>query len=347
MYVGIMRAGDLFNIAKVDRIRLESMKIPKYAGYQRALIEGRVDSIRDYLNTPGSTFPNAIIVSIDSDAIETWIDVDKSHHISILEVKIDNGAVTIIDGQHRCAALDNAPENFEVIVTFFIDLEMFKCAQVFAKINSTQKAVNPSIAFQLFGYAKDRSPQKTAHNIAEILNNKEGSPFFKKLLMLGSKDTWSEGTLSQSTFCKYLMSLYTRNPNHDENQLLRNEKLEMYNNYPLREFFIQKQDDKIMEIVWKFFYNVANTWKDQWHDESGKSILIKTTGYISFIEVLKKWLLSSQKDQIINNKDVDSILSNIKNKYEKSSTKFIRKNYPAGHQGVVKLRDSLLKNLNL
>ncbi len=347
VYVGVMRAKDLYYLAEVDRIRLESLKIPKYAGYQRALAEDRVDSIRDYLDTPDSTFPNAIIVSIDSDFIDNWTEVEGGQNVSVLQVKKEKGAVRIIDGQHRAAALDKAPEDFFVIVTIFIDLDIFKCAHIFAKINSTQKSVNPSIAFQLFGYQEKRSPQKTAHDIAEVLNSKQGSPFYKKLLMLGSKDDWCVGTLSQATFCKYLMTLYTKNFEADENSLLRGEKLEMYDNYPLRTLFVEGKDDEIMKIVWKFFFRIAKTWETQWNDNTATSILVKTTGYIAFIHVLKKWLLSSRKEEVLQDSGVAEAFQRIKVMYESGTKKFISDNFPSGSKGVKILTDSLLIDLQL
>jgi len=348
MYVGVISAKDLYYIAEVDRIRLESLKVPKYAGYQRALAEHRVNSIRDYLNTPDSTFPNSIIMSIDSEYISTWKGVDlPNNKFSLLKIKKEKGAIKIIDGQHRCAALDSAKEDFYTIVTIFVDLDIIKCAQIFSKINSTQKSVNPSIAFQLFGYAENRSPQKTAHDIAEALNETKGSPFYRKLLMLGTKDEWSKGTLSQSTFCKHLMRLYTKNPESDENSLLREQKLTMYENYPLRETFIKGEDNRILEILWKFFYHIAKTWEGQWNDATGPSILVKTTGYIAFIEVMKKWLLGPNKKQVLNDEGVEEAFARIKATYENNEKKFVRTLYPSGQQGVQLLRDSLINDLNL
>jgi len=347
LYIGVMNADDLFHIAEADRIRLESLKFPKYAGFQRSLVSERVNEIRNYLDTPFSTFPNSIIVSLDSEYILNWEDIDNISNVSSLILQKDKGVLTIIDGQHRAAALDEAPSKFQVIVTFFIDLVMIQSAQIFAKINSTQKAVNPSIAFQLFGYAEDRSPQKAAHDIAYKLNTSEGSPFYKKLRMLGTKDDWAIGTLSQSTFSKNLMRLYTKDPTRDEYRLLRKESLEEYLNYPLRMNFIKGEDEIILSIVWRFFYHVAKTWETQWNDESGRSILTKTTGYTSFLEVLRTWLLSSRGVEAYKDEGVKESLEKIKRKYEEPQNAFIRENYPAGHQGVVKLRNALLKDLDL
>jgi DGQHR domain-containing protein len=344
-YAGVISALDLQYISKADTLRLTDLKIPKYAGYQRALIPERVDDIRDYLLTPQSTFPNAIIVNIDSEYIKNWDSIKGQESVSVLEIKREKGVVQIIDGQHRVAALDAVDKDFLVILSIFIDLELTQRAGIFAKINSTQKSVNPSIAFQLFGYAEDRSPQKTAHDIAEILNTTTGSPFYKRLRMFGTKDEWTKGTLSQSTFSKTLMTLYSSDPVSDENKLLRNEELEPNNKCPLREYFRNKDDKTVLTIVWKYFYNVYQTWPDQWNDLDGQSILVKTTGYIALIQVLRQWLLSKNSSQIINNNGVIEMFEQIKSKYE--NFRFVRANYPSGNQGVIILRDSLLKDLNL
>ncbi len=345
LQVAVMRGTDLYGVATADRLRLEELRVPKYAGFQRALSSQRVDSIRDYLQTPRATFPNAIIVSIDSDYIEQWTDVEGCAGVSRLVLRREAGAITIIDGQHRAAALDAAGEGFLVIVTFFLDLEMERMAEIFAKINSTQKAVNPSIAFQLFGYGEDRSPQRTAHEIATILNTSEGSPFYKQLRMLGTKDGWAQGRLSQSTFCKTLMTLYTRKPEEDENRLLRGETLEAYPSFPMREWFIRREDPRILQTFWKFFYNVASVWPEQWADPTGESILLKTTGYSAFVDVLKKWLLSDRAAQVRDDDGVQGALQAIAEDYRQPQTRFIRVNYPSGNQGRILLRDSLLEHL--
>ncbi len=349
LYVGAMKAHDLYAIAKVDRIRLESMKIPKYAGFQRPLVQDRISAIRDYLDTPRCTFPNAIILSLDSEYIENWEDVQGGSNVSTLNVRREEGAAKIIDGQHRSAALDASQQGFEVIVSIFVDLEMGRSAEIFSKINSTQKAVNPSIAFQLFGYAEDRSPQRTAHEIAEIFNTTEGSPFYKRLRMLGTKDNWSMGgTLSQSTFCKELMRLYTRDPTRDENRLLRKEKLDTYSDYPFRDWFIESNDQKILETVWRFFVRIANTWPEQWWDKGGESNLTKTTGYAAFIQILRIWLLNgSQANQVLEDNGVEELFKRIKEKYESPQHRFVSKNYRAGNEGVVNLRDALVKDLKV
>jgi len=347
LYISTIKAEDLYELASADRIRLESLKVPKYAGYQRAINMERVDAIRDYIRTPRSNFPGAIILSLDSEFIEDWQSPQNGTSLSTLIIEKKPGAFKIIDGQHRVGALNVCPPDFQVIVTFFVDLEVARCAEIFSKINSTQRAVNPSIAFQLFGYSEDRSPRKTAHDIAETLNTTEGSPFYKRLKMLGTKDAWSAGTLSQSTFCKELMTLYTKNPEQDENILLCKEKLDGYPGYPMRDWFIEGNDRKILETVWKFYFHVAETWSEQWLDPTGSSILTKTTGYIAFMQVMRHWLLTPRNAQVLNDSGVKEAFQEIKVLYTQPDRKFIKDNYPSGNQGVVKLRRALIHDFHL
>lgn len=356
--VGVMKARDLYSLAQADRMRLEALEVPKYAGIQRPLDHARVEQIRDYLETPTSNFPNAIVVTLDSHYILEWPDGDDpaSRTSRIIVEKADN-VMTIIDGQHRAAALDAADDDFEVIVSIFLDLAEIDCAEIFAKINSTQKKVNASIAFQLFGYSRHRSPQRTAHDVAYQMNKTPGSPFHRRILMMGKKDAFcTDGYLSQSAFCKGIMSLYARSPEKDQNALAKGKPLEMYGGFPLRRWFIEASDENILETVWIYFYHVASVWQDQWYDKGGTSILAKTTGFNALVQVLKKYLilLSRRNDSGLTREEVRKGLEDLKksmdevrDKYEGADFRFVRANWPAGNQGVVKLRDRLLEDLGI
>lgn len=199
----------------------------------------------------------------------------------------------------------------------------------------------------MFGYAEGRSPQRTAHEIAQTLNTTEGSPFYRRLRMLGTKDDWSIGTLSPSTFCKQLMRLYTKNPQQDENNLLLRKALESYYGHPLRSLFIEGKDDQILKITWRFFYHIAKTWPDQWSVQNVDSILVRTTGYAAFVEVLRAWLLSPRAREVLQDMGVREALDDIKDRYSASESRFVRANYPAGNQGVQRLRNGLVRDLGL
>src|SRR6185436_13580442 len=78
----------------------------------------------------------------------------------------------ILDGQHRIEGLKNGfsdphsnADRFELNVVIFVDLDMDDQSMVFATVNKAQTKVNKSLVYDLFAYAKTRSPQRTAHSI--------------------------------------------------------------------------------------------------------------------------------------------------------------------------------------
>src|SRR6202023_2453792 len=97
-----------------------------------------------------------------------------------LEIRRDERVAKVLDGQHRIEGLrallsENRP--FELVITIFVDADIEEQALIFATINKTQTKVSKSLVYDLFELAKSRSPQKTCHNIAMLLNQQEGSPF--------------------------------------------------------------------------------------------------------------------------------------------------------------------------
>jgi DGQHR domain-containing protein len=365
-YAISMNAEDLVGMWRADELRLRQLKLQQYGGYQRAIKDERVDEIRDYLSTPRSTFPTSITVSVDSEFLEflepkadeklekafagiEWMSADgpvkdmpkkfRSSYPNLLaRIKKNPDAFKIIDGQHRADALDAAPPGFQVLVGMYIDLDIAQSAEIFRRINSTQRQVNPSIAFQLFGYAVERSPQKTAHKIATALNKSPGSPFASMLKLIGTKDELG-GILAQSTFSKHLMELYSDNPVADEHSLLRKEPLRE-DGSPLRQLFIAKNDAEIMQIVWKFFAQVKFLWKDEWASKERSTILTRTTGYAGFIRALKDYL----KTLPVEDRTLDAgipDLTPIKELFLEEKTRFISDNYPSGAKGQSMLHKAL------
>lgn len=345
-YAGTMRAADLAFMAKSDVLRLKNLEVPKYEGYQRALDEERVDTIRKFLATSHGVFPGSIIVNVNSENVVGWEDatvaVPESHggqtaaaappatippppttdaqagdvpattinpagaaqpngqakvdNLSIIRMKRLEETLAVIDGQHRAAALAESNVDLWVPVTFFIDLEMVKCAEIFRVVNANQKKINPSISYQLFGYSDHPSPQKTAHNVARTLNETEGSPFYRRLKMIGKKDEFSQGALSQATFARELIALYSRKPVSDEYDLLLGRKLSDDAKLPLRPLFMAGDEKGIATTVWYFFAGVASQWETSW--KSPESILWRTTGYVALMRVLKEWLLSAHAGEL-------------------------------------------------
>ncbi|MDQ7057067.1 MAG: DGQHR domain-containing protein [Ghiorsea sp.] len=112
---------------------------------------------------------------------KTGEGIDEDNKLSL---RGDSKIAKIIDGQHRLFGLERQlkedptfkEEEFELIVTIFIDIDEEYQANIFSTINKAQTKVNKSIVYDLYSLAKTRSPQRTVHNVIKLLNEKEESP---------------------------------------------------------------------------------------------------------------------------------------------------------------------------
>ena len=106
------------------------------------------------------------------------------------------------------------------------DLTIEEKAYVFSTINSNQTKVPPSLIFDLFDVSNLRSPNKTVHHIARVMNCSVESPFYNRLKMLGKKEqSQKNATLSQGTFAKTILMLISKDPNEDARLIKRGLKL--------------------------------------------------------------------------------------------------------------------------
>jgi DGQHR domain-containing protein len=188
-----------------------------YAGIQRDLNEKRAEEIRQYVNSFDASFPNTFIVSVKSEDILS----DENGQLSI---RAHEGAASIIDGQHRLAGFSDYKKNdFDLIVSIFIDLPLEDQAMLFATINLKQTKVNASLVYDLYGETKLRSPQKTCHNISKLLNEESSSPFFHRIKPLGKSTDEYTGILTQATFVKRLLPMVCKNPDEIRDELKKKE----------------------------------------------------------------------------------------------------------------------------
>ena len=96
------------------------------------------------------------------------------------------------------------------------DLTVAEEAYIFSTINSNQRKVDPSLIYDLFDVSTNRSPQKTAHEIARVMNSSTSSPFYNRLKMLGKKASGQDkASLSQGTFAKSILMLISKKPDED------------------------------------------------------------------------------------------------------------------------------------
>lgn len=255
-------------------------------GVQRDLSSKRTKEIALFCSDPDAVFPTPIVVSVHLDK-NICIDTDKKKILFPDNVVIGD----VIDGQHRLWGIGQSSDAdlFELPVVFMFGLNVEEKAYIFSTINSNQTKVNPSLIYDLFDITTTRSPQKTAHQMARVLNSEPTSPFFNRLKMLGRKDeNQDNATLSQGTFCKSLLKLISASPEKDALEIKKGNPLSDKNpNLPFRKYFIDNSDEIIAKILYNCFSALKDTFPQQWaypHD----NILWKTTGFNGIMISLSK-----------------------------------------------------------
>ena len=208
-YLGALKASKLIGITKTNRRELGE-------GVQRELSKARVKGIQQYCQDPDATFPTPIILAIETTG-KTYIQESKSAKgIYEFVFSEDSTIAEILDGQHRIEGIRSCEtvDELELPIVIMCDLTEEEKAYVFSTINRNQVKVDKSLIYDLFELSEKRSPYKTCHEIARILNSKPSSPFYRRLKMLGKKGGVTE-SLSQGTFVEYLCNLISRKPKED------------------------------------------------------------------------------------------------------------------------------------
>lgn len=292
-YIGVMKHEDLVKISYADIRRLEvgdeKREVEVYSGIQRELSKNRVKELGKYVNLVDATFPSSVILHIKEE------DVEYDSDSKLMKLPFRDNVAKVLDGQHRIAGLEDfegKSDNFDVNVTIFIEMELEDQAIVFATINKTQTKVNKSLVADLFAFAKNRSPQKTAHNIVRALNQKEGSPFKDKIKILGTADDKEKETITQSTFSEKIIDLISKDPMDDRNTYKKGKTPDKFSGKelerrPLRNIFIDEKDADIAKILWNFFDAVQDKWPNSWWKVEREKVLNKSTGFIALMRFFK------------------------------------------------------------
>jgi DGQHR domain-containing protein len=222
-YVGVIRADDLLAICKFDYRRMQfKNEYADYLGIQRKLNDKRIKEIKKYVDTVDACFPTSIVISIDGkcatieeterqDFMLLRISEYSDPEAPELSIALEQVA-TIIDGQHRLKGLEEASKtDFELSVSVFVEADEATQASIFSIVNLAQTKVNKSLAYDLFAYAKERSPEKTCHEIVVALDKLENSPFRGRIKRLGVRTEGRFGeTLSQATIVRDCCLIYRR-----------------------------------------------------------------------------------------------------------------------------------------
>jgi DGQHR domain-containing protein len=340
-YVGTMDAEDLVAISYADIRRLEERDVEKYLGIQRTLNPARVQDLVKYVNTVDATFPTAVILAVASDKVVF------DHEKGIMSVVRDESVAKIIDGQHRIAGLKYyRGGTFMVNVAMFVDMDIEDQAIVFATINLSQTKVSKSLAYDLYEYAKQRSPQKTSHNVVRLLNRENGSPFKDKVKILGRATPGKDAeTLTQATIVEALLPYITTNRIEDRDRIKRGEKLERPSAADdtriLRNLFIDEKDEDIALIVWNYFAAVQRRWPYAWGEKEQGNILNRTTGFLALMKFLAIAYRSyGQMGAVVPSEFFETLFAEVK----LTDGEFTPERFPPGGSGTSTLYRQLVED---
>lgn len=334
-YVVVLPAELLLQVAASDRMRATMNKDGRgytLEGTQRLIQDKRLGEIADYINRVDSTFPSSIIVAANYD-LETGFDQGELEYISSDEdgIPLDATRVwtitesedgchkliipsseklaAIIDGQHRLFSFARAEsvamKEMNLLCSVFIDLPKALQAQIFATINSTQKRVDRSLTYELFGYnVSDEdevywTPDKLAVFFTRKLSTDIDSPLQGRIMVAPKRDAALEELAAKASWrvstavvVDGILRLFSSNPKRDANLMRKDEasprrELEdgPKDRSPLREVFIEGND----ALIYKMVLNYMKASEDVfWRDASKDSFIFRTIGVQSIFDILRK-----------------------------------------------------------
>lgn len=297
-------------------------------GVQRDASEERIKKIGEYCSDPDAIFPTPIVVSVDSNA-GVYIDEERRKII----VKGDESLIgDVIDGQHRLWGIDRSSniDAFTLPVVLMFDLTTEQKAYVFSTINSNQVKVSPSLIYDLFDVTEKRSPHKTVHQIARVMNNAEDSPFYNRLKMLGKKESNQENaTLSQGTFAKSVLKLISRNPDGDTLCIKRGDVLMRDDRCPLRDYFIAGKDEVITKILMNCYGALEDVFPEEWNAPK-TNILWKTTGFSAVIYALPSLIRKGFREKVLTRDYFRLCFTAFKEMLRSKKLSLTSKDFPGG-----------------
>lgn len=342
-YVGAIAARDVLDIAYGDIRHIGQGDIDRIVGIQRELVQRRVRELKQYVQNIDATFPTSIILAISSDDAEY---VEKRHEMLIAR---GENIAKIIDGQHRIEGLRNFDGKFELNVTIFIDMDLQDQAMTFATINLAQTKVSKSLVYDLYEFQKTRSPQKTCHNIARLLNSESGSALQSRIKILGKATGEPFEFITQATFVTSLLCYISSDAMKDRDVLKRGRRVPPASGADARKLvfrnlFIDKKDAEIAKIVLNYFEGVALRWPTAWNSQEQGEMLNRTQGFSALMRFLGP-VYRATKDTRgrLPSKSVVNVLKKVKLR----DSHFTKENYPPGTSGEAKLFKELREQSGL
>jgi DNA phosphorothioation-associated DGQHR protein 1 len=329
-YATVLPAELLLDVCFSDRLKAHKVEGGTYVleGTQRLLDEKRLKTIGAFISRNDSAFPNSIILAANSRAADGFIEEASDTRWRVewnepcgdytITIPTKQKLSSVIDGQHRLFSFAYAPDRLSMtlVCSVFFDLPKPFQAQLFATINSTQKPVDKSQTYELFGYNISEesesfwSPDKLAVFFARRLNTEDDSPIKGRVAIAPESDASLQRTaidggwqVSMATVVEGIIRLISSNPKQDSNELLdlepkRREILsgsKRIDRSPLRGLYLE-ENDKLIYLIISNFLAVCN--ELFWKSAPEGSFIIKTVGVQALFDVLR--LLSPR---VIERKD--------------------------------------------
>src|ERR671911_414197 len=199
--------------SKVNWDLLERRIASSEKAYQRHIIRKKIDELVQYYEQCRQardlpSIPGAVIISCDEKL--TFQSTDDNSRVGTLKVPEREGILRAIDGQHRLLALHAdierfGGEQFTVPAIIFDRLPEDHVVQMFVTINAKHTRLNASHLVSLSGRQLYRDEDlAAAHDIVRALNDREDSPLYDEIKLLGV----GHGRVAQAPLAQELKKLF-------------------------------------------------------------------------------------------------------------------------------------------
>jgi DGQHR domain-containing protein len=199
--------------SKVNWDLLERRIASSEKAYQRQIIRRKIDELVQYYEQCRQardlpSIPGAVIISCDEKL--TFQPSGEDARVGILKVPEREGILRAIDGQHRLLALHADIERFQgeefsVPAIIFDRLPEDHVVQMFVTINAKHTRLNASHLVSLSGRQLYRDEAlATAHDVVRALNDREDSPLYDEIKLLGV----GRGRVAQAPLAQELKKLF-------------------------------------------------------------------------------------------------------------------------------------------
>lgn len=373
-FIASIRAKELVEITYSDVRRLaeDQRDLEKYLGIQRPISAKRIKEIKQYIEGSDSTFPTAVILSVDERCAEyeglghnfgkltlrDYLPDNTDDDASVPYEKI----AKVIDGQHRIAAFLDENRNwafdyhkeFDINVAIFIGADVAEQANIFATVNLAQTKVNKSLVYDLTELARTPSPHKTCHNVAVALDREPASPLYKRIKRLGTATpNRTKEPLTQASFVEALVKFISIAPVIDRNVLLSGSKLKKptqkeLEKCPFRGLFVSGKEIDITEILYNYFKAIENKWPVSWREKDRVgNLLPRSNAFKAFMIFLKEdvypQLVKEEFGKIPTIEEFSSALAEIR----LTDSDFTTRNFSPGSGGQSAFLKMLRRQISL